>query len=398
MSEENLHAKEAEKESASKENEDIKSSLRSISPLHISIAVLCGLAVVVYMFVKEFKLEEFNKIQWNANVFFWLGMAVVFMITRHLSYMARLRIVTNGFFSWKKCFELIVLWEFSSAVTPTSVGGSAVALFALSQEKLSSGRTTMIVLYTVILDTLFFLSTILFLFLFFGPIMVQPGAYDLSYLFSQSVYGPIFFFAFCFMFCYGFLFFYGVFINTKAVQRLLHWLTGIVFLKRFRKGAEKMGEDMLITSSELRNKSWRFHLKSFLVTFSAWTSKFMVLNCLVLGFVSMSNNLEVKEQYQQLMSGELDFSWIVQQIFIYSRQLAMWIITAISPTPGGSGVAENAFMTFHNDYIPKDGTLLLIMAVFWRFFTYYVYLIVGMIVVPNWVRKIINKRKATQPS
>jgi hypothetical protein len=33
------------------------------------------------------------------------------------------------------------------------------------------------------------------------------------------------------------------------------------------------------------------------------------------------------------------------------------------------------------------------MAVFWRFFTYYVYLIVGMIVVPNWVRKLINRNK-----
>jgi hypothetical protein len=33
------------------------------------------------------------------------------------------------------------------------------------------------------------------------------------------------------------------------------------------------------------------------------------------------------------------------------------------------------------------------MAVFWRFFTYYVYLLVGMIVVPNWVRKLINKNK-----
>ncbi len=71
----------------------------------------------------------------------------------------------------------------------------------------------------------------------------------------------------------------------------------------------------------------------------------------------------------------------------------MWIITAITPTPGGAGIAEGAFMTFHSDYIPKDGTLLLIMAVFWRFFTYYVYLLSGMIVVPNWVRKLINRRK-----
>ncbi|NJN77591.1 MAG: hypothetical protein HC803_04080 [Saprospiraceae bacterium] len=50
--------------------------------------------------------------------------------------MARLHILTEGEFTWRKCFELIFIWEFSSAVTPTSVGGSAVALFVLSQEKL----------------------------------------------------------------------------------------------------------------------------------------------------------------------------------------------------------------------------------------------------------------------
>jgi uncharacterized protein (TIRG00374 family) len=93
------------------------------------------------------------------------------------------------------------------------------------------------------------------------------------------------------------------------------------------------------------------------------------------------------------MSGNLDFSWPVQQLFIYSRQLAMWIITAITPTPGGSGIAEGAFMIFHKDYIPNDGTLLLVMAVFWRFFTYYIYLILGMIIVPNWVRNLINRNK-----
>lgn len=387
-----MNKPEDNKQANMQDEQEYKKALSSISPLHIALAVIIGLAVVVYMFIKEFKFDEFNKITWDGNVFFWLGMAVVFMCTRHICYMTRLRIVTDGFFSWRKCFELIVLWEFSSAVTPTSVGGSAVALFALSQDKLPPGRTTMIVLYTVILDTLFFLSLILLLFLFFGPLMVQPGASSWSDLMG-SAFGTVFSFAYIFMFCYGSLFFIGVFVSSKFVLRLLRWFTGFGFLKRFREGADKMGSEMEITSSELRNKNWTFHLKSFLVTFGAWTSKFMVLNCLVMGFVSMSNDPAVKDHYHQLMSGTLDFSYFTQQLFIYSRQLAMWIITAVSPTPGGSGIAEGAFMRFHNDYIPKDGTLLLIMAVFWRFFTYYVYLLVGMIVVPNWIRKIINRNK-----
>ena len=69
---------------------------------------------------------------------------------------------------WKKCIELIFIWEFSSAVSPTSVGGSAVAFFVLAQEKLSTAKTATIVLYTVVLDTIFFVGTLPILFAFFG--------------------------------------------------------------------------------------------------------------------------------------------------------------------------------------------------------------------------------------
>ncbi len=279
---------------------DYDKALKSISPSRIAIAIIIGLAVVIYMFIKEFNLEEFNKIKWNSHLFLWLGIAVIFTITRHLSYMTRLRIVTDGFFSWKKCLELIFVWEFSSAVTPTSVGGSAVALFALSQEKLSAGRTTMIVLYSVILDTFFFLSIILFLFIVFGPLMVQPGAEDWSGLFSTG-YGSVFIFAYIFMTLYGSLFFYGVFFNSKPISRFLIWITGFNIFKRFRIGAEKMGEEILVTSKELKSKNWLFHLKSFAATFGAWTSKFLILNCLVMGFVSISNDPQVREHYQQFI-------------------------------------------------------------------------------------------------
>jgi uncharacterized protein (TIRG00374 family) len=395
MSEQNNEKPVDKRQIGQYDDPDFNKALKSISPSRIALAVAVGLAVVIYMFIKEFNWEEFNKIQWKGQVFFWLGMAVVFMFTRHLSYMTRLRIVTDKFFSWKKCLELIVVWEFSSAVTPTSVGGSAVALFALSQEKLPAGRTTMLVLYTVILDTFFFLFFILLLFLLFGPLMVQPGAHSIADLLNpnNSIYGKVFFFAYTFMFLYGSLFFYGVFVSSKPISRILLFITGFKLLKRFRPGAEKMAEEMRTTSAELKNKTWRFHLKSFAVTIGAWSSKFMVLNCLILGFVSMSSDPVVKQHYNDFMSGNLDFSWPIQQLLIYGRQLAMWIITAITPTPGGSGIAENAFMIFHKDYVPANATLLLIMAVFWRFFTYYVYLLVGMIVVPNWVRKLINRNK-----
>ena len=143
----------------------------------------------------------------------------------------------------------------------------------------------------------------------------------------------------------------------------------------------------------------------------------MVLNCLVMAFVvgsettfqndvkdiqgNIIETVEVKagEHYENLMYAELpaktgyQLNVATQQVFIYARQQAMYVIMAVLPTPGGAGAAEYAFQQFHNDYIPTQGTLLTILTILWRFFTYYIYLFTGAIVVPNWVRKLINRRK-----
>ena len=74
-------------------------------------------------------------------------------------------ILTSFYKIWTKIGEFIggiiskiimFIWKFSSAVTPTSIGGSAVALVVLSQEKLSTAKTATIVVYTIILDGLYF--------------------------------------------------------------------------------------------------------------------------------------------------------------------------------------------------------------------------------------------------
>jgi len=69
----------------------------------------------------------------------------------------------------------------------------------------------------------------------------------------------------------------------------------------------------------------------------------------------------------------------------------MFVIIAFSPTPGGAGVAEIVFGGFLSDFVPEG--ISLIIAFMWRGFTYYAYLIAGVIVVPNWVRNLINRRK-----
>ncbi len=55
---------------ASEQQAEEANALKSISPVRILIAAAAGLAVVVYMFIKDFNLEEFSKIEFNSHVSF----------------------------------------------------------------------------------------------------------------------------------------------------------------------------------------------------------------------------------------------------------------------------------------------------------------------------------------
>ena len=64
----------------------------------------------------------------------------------------------------------------------------------------------------------------------------------------------------------------------------------------------------------------------------------------------------------------------------------MWVILLISPTPGASGIAEVAFAGFFRDLLPAAGFIAAV-AILWRLLTYYLYLFIGVITLPRWLRK-----------
>ena len=79
------------------------------------------------------------------------------------------------------------------------------------------------------------------------------------------------------------------------------------------------------------------------------------------------------------------------QFRLYARLGTMFVIMAFSPTPGGAGFAEVVFSGFVSDYVPTNGLGLLIAGI-WRLFTFYAYLLIGVVIIPNWMRNIINRR------
>lgn len=345
--------------------------IRSMHRTRVLPPLLIGLAVVGWLFWRRFDVEEFRQIEWSGFVLFWVGLAVVLLIMRHLAYATRLRILSQGAFSWRKCIELIFIWEFSSAVSPTSLGGSAVAFFVLAQEKLPVARTATIVLYTIVLDTFFFVGTLPLLYLLFGTNMIRP---EMNSLTQIDAWGYYFIFAYLLMATYGSAFFYGLFVNPNQMKRLLVVTTRIPLLKRFRQKAIQLGSDLVLASEELRRQPRSIHLVAFLSTFVAWSFRFLLLNCLIIAFVP-----ELPRDF-----------WT--QFELYARLETMFVIIAFSPTPGGAGFVEVLFGGFLTDYVRKH-TIATVISTLWRLLTYYSYLIVGAFIIPDWLQRKMAERR-----
>lgn len=352
--------------------EDLQDSsvLNSIRLSRIIPPILIGLAVVIWLMYRQLDIDELSKIKWDFHIFFWIFLAVFMYIVRHLFYSWRMRIMTDYEFSWPKSIELIVLWEFASAVSPTAIGGSGVALFLLAQEKLSTAKTVSIVLYSMVIDTIFFVVSLPIIYLILGPIMIRPGMDSLSDL---DGFGYTFFGVILFMTAYGAVFYYGLFINPTSIKRLLLLISRFPLLKRFKKDLRKTAMDVVETSKEMQKKNFVFHVKAMVATTGAWITRFLAINCIIIALIS---------------STPFDF---YNQFLIMARAETMHVTTAFSPTPGGAGVAEYLFGGYFIDYVSEG--IASLVALVWRLITYYTYLVGGAIIIPIWIREVMNRRR-----
>jgi len=346
------------------------SVLNSIRLSRIIPPILIGLAVVIWLMYKQLDIKELTKITWDFHIFFWLFMAVFIYIIRHLFYSWRMRIMTDNVFSWPKSIELIVLWEFASSVSPTSVGGSGVALFLLAQEKLSAAKTVSVVLYSMVIDTIFFVVSLPILYLILGPIMIRPGMESLSDL---DGFGYTFFGVISFMTLYGAVFFYGLFVNPTSIKRLLLLISRFPLFKRFKKDLRRTAMDVVDTSMEMQKKNYVFHAKAMLATTGAWVTRFLAINCIIIALIETT---------------PFDF---YNQFLIMARAETMHVTTSFTPTPGGAGVAEYLFGGYFLDYVSEG--IASLVALVWRLITYYTYLIGGAIIIPIWIREVMIRRK-----
>lgn len=326
------------------------------NPRYLLLPVVIGLGVIGWLFWRECDWSVLASLRPDGRM--WLGVALACgcMVCQNLALMGRFRLMTGGKLSWKQLFRVNILCEFTSAATPSSVGGSSLIALYLYKEGLKGGEGTTIMISCLFLDELF-LSVACVLVLCFFPFgelfkgVLLPD-FGVQWLF-MGVLGVVM--------VWTLVLYWALFHKAEWVKKVLLALFSLPFLRRWKRNINRLTDDLVVSSQEMRGRSFWFWLSCFGMTVWAWCSRYWVVNALIFAFA---------------VGGD--------QLLAFVRQLVIWVILMISPTPGGSGLSEYMFGVYYADFFPVKGTVL-VVALVWRVITYYSYLVAGACVLPYWL-------------
>lgn len=335
----------------------------------VAIPVVIGVGVVVLMFIHDARKENLDEvwksIHFDARAILCIILAFLFMLGRDFGMSWRFRALTDHKLPWKSAFEVDFLCEFTSCITPSAVGGSSLGGVFLSTKGIEFGRATTLMMTTLFLDELFFVLACPVIVLF------TPASELFAYGAGSFAHGIriTFWVVYAILFTWTLILFTGIILKPYWIKKVLGKVTTIKWLKRWHDQAVGLGDNMIATSKELRTKPFRFWLEVFGGTALSWSSRYLVVNALFLGFVASADS----------------YQWV-----IFAREFVLWVVLNVSPTPGGSGLSEWLFSEYYGDLVSSAG-MALILAIFWRIISYYVYLGIGAVIIPGWLKNSVSK-------
>lgn len=335
---------------------DQQKVFQTLNTKKVWLPLLFGVGVVVYLLSTDPDLKSGQLHLIRQGNWLYILAAIATVVFRDLIYIYRIRILTHNTLSWLSCLYIIILWEFSSAVTPSAVGGTLIAVFLLLKEGVSLGKSLAYVMVTAIFDNLFFI------------LMAPLGFYHAYSYLSGSMaqwetgINVAFWVSYLLITLYTIIMAFALFVKPAFFKWALVKITNIKLFSRWKEGAVKQGDDIMMASQALQGEKWSYWVQIGTVTMLVWTARYGILNLLIAAYVPVS--------------------WI-DHMMIFGKHIIMWVTMLISPTPGSSGTAEFFFKQLYGGLL---GQYTLITAIAWRMITYYLYLIVGVVVLPRWLK------------
>jgi hypothetical protein len=348
---------------------DNKKIFKTLNPNKVWVPILIGLGIVFAMFYFDPNVNTKTlKGVFDASLPY-IFLAILVIIFRDAGYVYRIREITQRELTWTRAIYVIILWEFASAVTPSVVGGTAVAIFILNKEGIKLGRAISFVMVTAILDNLFFVIGAPII-LFFAKGNIFPESKILENQLENSLQA-IFWISYGLYATYSLIMAAALFYRPRVFKWVLIKIFSIKWLRKWKHDAQEYGNQIIEASKELSGKKWSYWIPIILATIFIWSSRYLMLNALISAYVPLS----------------LD-----NHVIVFARQVIMWIVMMISPTPGSSGTAEFFFGQFFTQFL--DGYTF-VTSILWRLLSYYPYLILGAIFLPRWIRQVFFKKKKT---
>ena len=97
----------------------------------ILIPVCIGLAVTGILLYRNFDADTLLSMQLSSHWYWWFLGVLLAIFVRDFGYMMRIRELSQKKLNWKKAFEVIMLWEFCSAIMTGLLGGGFAFAIAI---------------------------------------------------------------------------------------------------------------------------------------------------------------------------------------------------------------------------------------------------------------------------
>lgn len=327
-----------------------------------------GGAVAAWLIHRDIDADTLRQISLDWRTMTGLALALLFVVGRDFGLAWRFHTIADGDLTWRRAWRTDIMCAFTSAITPSVVGGSALAIFYLNREGIKVGRATALTLTTLFLDELFFVvfCPVIVLCLPWRDLFGSPGLSEGAELFVGGV-KVVFWLVYAGIVIWTSILYMAILGRPDATQRLVKRLAGSRPLRRWEGKLSTVADNMATTSQWVKGRGARWWAEVFGGTVLSWFSRYFVVNALFWAFVPAASGL-----------------------LVFGRQFVVWVVLMVSPTPGGSGISEWLFTTYYGDLI-GDAGIAAVIALAWRLYSYYIYLIAGSILLPGYFSKKTDK-------
>ena len=297
------------------------------------------------------------------------ALAVAALAVQFLSGGLRLRHISDGAFTARAGIRGQITWDFMSALAPPAVGGAPfAALFVSRENRLPYGQVTAVMLFTMLMDQMWFATAIVGMYVAAIWLPVFPTTLGVAGIGTVAAY-------LAGMLVYIGFFAYATLVRPELIEKVAGVVVRLKWLRRFEPTVRRETQRLGRQARTLRHKPARFYVVGAAYTVVYWTARYGILLLVALSFVA-----DVPDD--QFPMGSFRSTLYV------IRSAGLWLAGLAMPTPGGAGGIEALAVLYLGPLLPRGfiGPVLLV----WRLLTYHFVLAVGVLVAGTVLRQMLR--------